>query len=216
MTWWRSSTGSTLQGWARVRRWASLGIRHPSALESASVSLRPKGAYSLRGHSIGGLGSVTTNKLLATIMGELFGKYVQAYPRYGSEKKGLPDDLLPDARRRADPRPLRAEDGRLRATSRRVRLPPGCTDRPRRWRDRLRAERAHRSSGHLGVGSRDGTRRDDAPGHTVDSPRYRRDGAPSRPAPGARAPNAGRRVGRRLPAGLAVRCGSGLWPRRAA
>ena len=23
-------------------------------------------------------------------MGELFGKYVQAYPRYGSEKKGLP------------------------------------------------------------------------------------------------------------------------------
>jgi pyruvate-ferredoxin/flavodoxin oxidoreductase len=71
-------------------RWASLGIRHPSALESAPISLRPKGAYSLRGHSIGGLGSVTTNKLLATIMGELFGKYVQAYPRYGSEKKGLP------------------------------------------------------------------------------------------------------------------------------
>ena len=71
-------------------RWASLGIRHPSALETAPVSIRPKGAYSLRGHSIGGLGSVTTNKLLATIMGELFGKQVQAYPRYGSEKKGLP------------------------------------------------------------------------------------------------------------------------------
>jgi pyruvate-ferredoxin/flavodoxin oxidoreductase len=71
-------------------RWASLGIRHPSALEPTAASVRPKGAYSLRGHSIGGLGSVTTNKLLATIMGELFGKYVQAYPRYGSEKKGLP------------------------------------------------------------------------------------------------------------------------------
>jgi pyruvate-ferredoxin/flavodoxin oxidoreductase len=71
-------------------RWASLGIRHPSALEPAALSLRPAGAYSLRGHSIGGLGSVTTNKLLATIMGELFGKHVQAYPRYGSEKKGLP------------------------------------------------------------------------------------------------------------------------------
>jgi len=71
-------------------RWASLGVRHASALEPAPVSLRPKGAYSLRGHSIGGLGSVTTNKLLATIMGELFGKQVQAYPRYGSEKKGLP------------------------------------------------------------------------------------------------------------------------------
>ena len=71
-------------------RWASLGIRHPSALAPASVSIRPRGAYSLRGHSIGGLGSVTTNKLLATLMGELFGKHVQAYPRYGSEKKGLP------------------------------------------------------------------------------------------------------------------------------
>ena len=71
-------------------RWASLGVRHASALQPADVSLRPKGAYSLRGHSIGGLGSVTTNKLLATIMGELFGKHVQAYPRYGSEKKGLP------------------------------------------------------------------------------------------------------------------------------
>ena len=75
---------------ADAPRWASLGIRHPSALEPAPVSMRPKGAYSLRGHSIGGLGSVTTNKLLATIMGELFGKRVQAYPRYGSEKKGLP------------------------------------------------------------------------------------------------------------------------------
>ena len=71
-------------------RWASLGVKHPSALEPAALSLRPAGAYSLRGHSIGGFGSVTTNKLLATIMGELFGKYVQAYPRYGSEKKGLP------------------------------------------------------------------------------------------------------------------------------
>jgi len=71
-------------------RWASIGVRHPTALEPAAVSLRPRGAYSLRGHSIGGLGSVTTNKLLATIMGELFGKHVQAYPRYGSEKKGLP------------------------------------------------------------------------------------------------------------------------------
>jgi pyruvate-ferredoxin/flavodoxin oxidoreductase len=33
---------------------------------------------------------VTTNKLVATLVGELFDKQVQAYPRYGSEKKGLP------------------------------------------------------------------------------------------------------------------------------
>jgi pyruvate-ferredoxin/flavodoxin oxidoreductase len=67
-----------------------LGIRHPLALEASPIDLRPPGAYSLRGHSIGGFGSVTTNKLVATLAGELFDKQVQAYPRYGSEKKGLP------------------------------------------------------------------------------------------------------------------------------
>jgi pyruvate-ferredoxin/flavodoxin oxidoreductase len=71
-------------------RHAVLGIRHPLALERVDVDLRPAGAWSLRGHSIGGFGSVTTNKLVATLAGELFDKTVQAYPRYGSEKKGLP------------------------------------------------------------------------------------------------------------------------------
>ena len=74
----------------RQRRYAVLGIRHPLALERIPIDIRPDGAYSLRGHSIGGFGSVTTNKLLATLMGDLFGLHVQAYPRYGSEKKGLP------------------------------------------------------------------------------------------------------------------------------
>ncbi len=67
-----------------------VGIRHPLAIESHDLDLRPAGAYSLRGHSIGGFGSVTTNKFLATLIGELFHTHVQAYPRYGSEKKGLP------------------------------------------------------------------------------------------------------------------------------
>jgi pyruvate-ferredoxin/flavodoxin oxidoreductase len=44
----------------------------------------------MRGHSVGGFGSVTTNKIIATIAGNIFGKDVQAYPKYGSEKKGLP------------------------------------------------------------------------------------------------------------------------------
>ncbi|MCX7854146.1 MAG: 2-oxoacid:acceptor oxidoreductase family protein, partial [Caldilineales bacterium] len=52
--------------------------------------VRPKGAFSMRGHSVGGYGSVTTNKVIATIVGDLFDLYVQAYPKYGSEKKGLP------------------------------------------------------------------------------------------------------------------------------
>ena len=72
------------------RHYATLGIRHPMALAARPLDLRPAGAFSLRGHSIGGFGSVTTNKLVASLVGRLFGLQVQAYPRYGSEKKGLP------------------------------------------------------------------------------------------------------------------------------
>ena len=68
-----------------------VGIDHPLALKvSDDPDLRPTGAFSMRGHSVGGFGSVTTNKVIATIGGEVFGKDVQAYPKYGSEKKGLP------------------------------------------------------------------------------------------------------------------------------
>ncbi len=74
----------------RHRPRAVLGVHHPDALEPEPIELRPAGAYSLRGHSIGGFGSVTTNKLIATVVADLFDRYVQAYPRYGSEKKGLP------------------------------------------------------------------------------------------------------------------------------
>ncbi len=72
------------------QRYATLGIRHPLALTTHPLDLRPPGSFSLRGHSIGGFGSVTTNKLVASLVGGLFGLHVQAYPRYGSEKKGLP------------------------------------------------------------------------------------------------------------------------------
>jgi len=69
----------------------SVGIKHATALAvSEDPDLRPPGAFSMRGHSVGGFGSVTTNKVIATIAGQVFGKDVQAYPKYGSEKKGLP------------------------------------------------------------------------------------------------------------------------------
>ena len=67
-----------------------VGVRHPLAVPPRQIDISSAGSFALRGHSIGGLGSITTNKLLATVMGEAFGKHVQAYPRYGSEKKGLP------------------------------------------------------------------------------------------------------------------------------
>jgi pyruvate-ferredoxin/flavodoxin oxidoreductase len=68
-----------------------VGIDHTLALKrKEDPDLRPPGGFSMRGHSVGGFGSVTTNKVIATIGGEVFGKDVQAYPKYGSEKKGLP------------------------------------------------------------------------------------------------------------------------------
>lgn len=68
-----------------------VGVDHPLALRvTEDPDLREPGAFSMRGHSVGGFGSVTTNKVIATIAGDVFGKDVQAYPKYGSEKKGLP------------------------------------------------------------------------------------------------------------------------------
>jgi pyruvate-ferredoxin/flavodoxin oxidoreductase len=68
-----------------------VGIDHALALKvTEDPDLREPGAFSMRGHSVGGFGSVTTNKVIATIAGDVFGKDVQAYPKYGSEKKGLP------------------------------------------------------------------------------------------------------------------------------
>ena len=68
-----------------------VGVEHALSLPpKEDPDLRPTGAFSMRGHSVGGFGSVTTNKVIATIAGQVFGKDVQAYPKYGSEKKGLP------------------------------------------------------------------------------------------------------------------------------
>ncbi len=73
------------------RHYFSLGIRHATALmPKYDPDVRAPGSFSMRGHSVGGYGSVTTNKVIATIAGEVFGMHVQAYPKYGSEKKGLP------------------------------------------------------------------------------------------------------------------------------
>jgi pyruvate-ferredoxin/flavodoxin oxidoreductase len=75
----------------KPREYSVVGIKHPLALVDAEdPDLRPDGAFSMRGHSVGGFGSVTTNKLIASFVGELFDLNVQAYPKYGSEKKGLP------------------------------------------------------------------------------------------------------------------------------
>jgi len=76
---------------ATPRHYYSVGIKHETALQvTVDPDVRGARSFSMRGHSVGGFGSVTTNKVIATIAGEVFGMDVQAYPKYGSEKKGLP------------------------------------------------------------------------------------------------------------------------------
>ncbi len=76
---------------ADKKRYFAIGIKHELGIETdKNYDIRPEGAFSMRGHSVGGFGSVTTNKVIATIVADLFDMNVQAYPKYGSEKKGLP------------------------------------------------------------------------------------------------------------------------------
>jgi pyruvate-ferredoxin/flavodoxin oxidoreductase len=73
------------------KRTFTVGISHPLAIHADErPDIRPVGSFSMRGHSVGGFGSITTNKLIATVAADLFSLHVQAYPKYGSEKKGLP------------------------------------------------------------------------------------------------------------------------------
>lgn len=73
------------------KRFFVLGIDYKDALPvGEEPDVRPPGSFSIRGHSVGGYGSVTTNKIIAKCLGDIFGFSVQASPKYGSEKKGLP------------------------------------------------------------------------------------------------------------------------------
>jgi pyruvate-ferredoxin/flavodoxin oxidoreductase len=83
-----ATVANMMRGGPRV---FALGIDHPMALaRDEDPDVRPPGSFSMRGHSVGGFGSVATNRILATVLGDLFHLRVQAYPLYGSEKKGLP------------------------------------------------------------------------------------------------------------------------------
>lgn len=76
---------------AEGRRFFTVGIDFRDTLPvEREPDVRPEGSFSVRVHSVGGYGSVTTNKIIATMLGDIFGYRVQAAPKYGSEKKGLP------------------------------------------------------------------------------------------------------------------------------
>ncbi|HHK74750.1 MAG TPA: pyruvate ferredoxin oxidoreductase, partial [Rhizobiales bacterium] len=57
---------------------------------SENPDLLPEGAITVRMHSVGGWGAITTGKNLAMTLYELLGYDVKANPKYGSEKKGQP------------------------------------------------------------------------------------------------------------------------------
>ncbi|MCB2061814.1 MAG: 2-oxoacid:acceptor oxidoreductase family protein, partial [Novosphingobium sp.] len=70
------------QDYPHVRELALHGSENPN--------LMPKGAITVRFHSIGGWGAITTGKNLAMTLYELLGFDIRANPKYGSEKKGQP------------------------------------------------------------------------------------------------------------------------------
>jgi len=57
---------------------------------SENPDLLPKDAITVRMHSVGGWGAITTGKNLAMTLFDLLGFDIRANPKYGSEKKGQP------------------------------------------------------------------------------------------------------------------------------
>lgn len=57
---------------------------------SENPNLMPDESITVRFHSIGGWGAITTGKNLATTLFDLLGYHIKANPKYGSEKKGQP------------------------------------------------------------------------------------------------------------------------------
>jgi pyruvate-ferredoxin/flavodoxin oxidoreductase len=57
---------------------------------SENPNLMPKGAITVRMHSVGGWGAITTGKNLAMTLFDLLDYDIKANPKYGSEKKGQP------------------------------------------------------------------------------------------------------------------------------
>ena len=66
------------------------GVHNLAVRGSENPNLMPKGAITVRMHSVGGWGAITTGKNLAMTLFDLLGFEIKANPKYGSEKKGQP------------------------------------------------------------------------------------------------------------------------------
>ncbi len=65
-------------------------VRELAVHGSENPNLMPKDSITVRLHSVGGWGAITTGKNLALTLFELLGYHIKANPKYGSEKKGQP------------------------------------------------------------------------------------------------------------------------------
>jgi pyruvate-ferredoxin/flavodoxin oxidoreductase len=65
-------------------------VRSLALKGSENPNLMPKGSITVRMHSVGGWGAITTGKNLAMTLFDLLGYHIKANPKYGSEKKGQP------------------------------------------------------------------------------------------------------------------------------
>lgn len=70
------------KGYPHVKELAIRGSENPN--------LMPKDSITVRFHSVGGWGAITTGKNLAMTLFDLLGYHIKANPKYGSEKKGQP------------------------------------------------------------------------------------------------------------------------------
>lgn len=78
----RAYQESIAEAYPKVKELALHGSENPN--------LMPKDAVTVRFHSIGGWGAITTGKNLAMTLFDLLGYDIKANPKYGSEKKGQP------------------------------------------------------------------------------------------------------------------------------
>jgi pyruvate-ferredoxin/flavodoxin oxidoreductase len=65
-------------------------VRDLAVRGSDNPNLMPENSITVRFHSVGGWGAITTGKNLAMTLFDLLGYHIKANPKYGSEKKGQP------------------------------------------------------------------------------------------------------------------------------
>jgi pyruvate-ferredoxin/flavodoxin oxidoreductase len=66
------------------------GLKGLAIHGTENPNLMPKNSITVRMHSVGGWGAITTGKNLAMTLFDLLGYHIKANPKYGSEKKGQP------------------------------------------------------------------------------------------------------------------------------